>query len=184
VSTDAHGETVTPRRRLPAAIAAAALVLGVATILVQGINANAFCWGAVQGLLVVIAAEDLRTRRIPNAITGPAVLVIVLLRIAFASSVLTVTVIAGIATFCGFLGLAVVARGGFGMGDVKLAGLLGVLLGASVVPALLIGTLAGAGASIAVLMRSRSRATTFAYGPYLCLGAALVILAWSVPHIV
>jgi leader peptidase (prepilin peptidase)/N-methyltransferase len=174
---------MTPRGRSLPAIAAPALVLGAVTIFVRGADANAFCWGAMQALLVVIAAEDLRTRRIPNAITGPAVLAIVLLRIAFASSVLPITLIAGIATFSGFLVLAVAARGGFGMGDVKLAGLLGVLLGASVVPALLIGTLAGAVASIVVLIRSRSRATAFAYGPYLCLGAAVVILAWSVPHI-
>jgi prepilin signal peptidase PulO-like enzyme (type II secretory pathway) len=59
-----------------------------------------------------------------------------------------------------------------------------MLLGASVVPALLIGTIAGAIASIVVLLRSRSRRAAFAYGPYLCVGAAVVILAWSVPHLV
>jgi leader peptidase (prepilin peptidase)/N-methyltransferase len=177
-------KTATLRPRSLPAIAAPALVLGVATVLVRGSNANAFCWAAVQGLLVVIAAEDLRTRRIPNAITGPAVLAVILLRVAFASSELPVTLIAGIATFGVFLGIAIVARGGFGMGDVKLAGLLGMLLGASVVPALLIGTIAGAIASIVVLLRSRSRRAAFAYGPYLCVGAAVVILAWSVPHLV
>jgi leader peptidase (prepilin peptidase)/N-methyltransferase len=165
------------------AIAAPALALGVATTLVRGANANAFCWGAVQVLLVVIAAEDLRTRRIPNAVTGPAILVTILLRIVFASSELPVTLIAGVTTFVAFLALAIVARGGFGMGDVKLAGLLGVLLGVSVIPALLIGTVGGALASLVILLRSRSRRAAFAYGPYLCFGAAVVILAGSVPHL-
>jgi leader peptidase (prepilin peptidase)/N-methyltransferase len=174
----------TPRPPSLTAIAAPALALGVATALVRGASADAFCWGAVQALLVVIAAEDIRTRRIPNAVTGPAVLVAILLRIVFASSELPVTLIAGVTTFVAFLGLAIVARGGFGMGDVKLAGLLGVLLGVSVLPALLIGTVAGALASLVILLRSRSRRAAFAYGPYLCFGAALVILAGSVPHLV
>jgi leader peptidase (prepilin peptidase)/N-methyltransferase len=176
--------TAAPRPRSLPAIAAPALALGVATVLVRGANANEFCWGAVQVLLVVIAAEDLRTRRIPNVVTGPAVLAAILLRLVFAPSELPVTLIAGIATFGVFLGLAIVARGGFGMGDVKLAGLLGVLLGSSVLPALLIGTVAGAVASLVVLLRSRSRRAAFAYGPYLCFGAALVILAGSVPQLV
>jgi leader peptidase (prepilin peptidase)/N-methyltransferase len=180
----ASEETATPRPRSLPAIAVPALALGVATALVLGANANAFCWGAVQVLLVVIAAEDLRTRRIPNVITGPAVLVAILLRVVFAPSELPATLIAGAATFAVFLGLAIVARGGFGMGDVKLAGLLGVLLGASVLPALLIGTIAGAVASLVILLRSHSRRTAFAYGPYLCFGAALVILAGGVPHLV
>ena len=184
IAGSASEPTATPRPRSLPSIAAPALALGAATFLVRGGNANAFCWGAVQVLLVVIAAEDLRTRRIPNALTGPAVLVAIALRIVFASSELPATLIAGLATFIVFLGLAIVARGGFGMGDVKLAGLLGVLLGASVLPALVLGTVVGAVASLVVLLRSRSRRTAFAYGPYLCFGAAVVILVGSVPHLV
>ena len=184
IAGGASEKTAIPRPRSLPAIVAPALALGVATVLVRGASADAFCWGAVQSLLVVIAAEDLRTRRIPNAVTGPAVLVAILLRILFASSELPATLIAGVTTFVAFLGLAIVARGGFGMGDVKLAGLLGVLLGASVLPALLTGTVAGGLASLVLLFRSRSRRATIAYGPYLCFGAAVVILAGSVPHLV
>jgi leader peptidase (prepilin peptidase)/N-methyltransferase len=173
-----------PRNRYLVAVSASALALAATTVWVQGVDADGLSWGAVQGLLVVIAAEDLRTRRIPNAMTVPACLVTILLRIVFASSELRVTLLAGAAAFVVFLGLAIAARGGFGMGDVKLAGLLGLLLGASVVPALLIGTVVGAIASLVILLRSRSRRATFAYGPYLCLGAAIVILAGSVPHLV
>jgi leader peptidase (prepilin peptidase)/N-methyltransferase len=177
-------KTSIPRNRYVLAVVAPALALAVVTAVVRGADADALCWGAVQGLLVVIAAEDLRTRRIPNAISVSACLAATVLRVVFAASELPVTLIVGAATFALFLGLAIVARGGFGMGDVKLAALLGVLLGTSVVPALLIGTVAGAIASIAILLRSRSRRAAFAYGPYLCLGAAIVILAGAVPKLV
>lgn len=161
-----------------------AFALGAATVLAHGPDANAFCWGAVQVLLVVIAVVDLRSRRIPNAVVGPVGVAAVLVRVVFARSELPETLLAGGVVFALFLGLAIVARGGFGMGDVKLAGLLGLLLGVSVIPALLIGTVAGAVASIAVLVRSRSRRAAFAYGPYLCFGAAVVILAWPLPPFV
>jgi leader peptidase (prepilin peptidase) / N-methyltransferase len=150
----------------------------------RGASADTFCWAAVQGLLVVIAAVDFRSRRIPNAIVGPVGLAAVVLRVVFARPELPSTLLAGTVIFALFLGLAIVARGGFGMGDVKLAGLLGLLLGTTAVPALLIGTLAGAVASVAVLIGSRSRRAAFAYGPYLCFGAAVVIFALPLPRLV
>src|SRR5258707_5228102 len=81
---------------------------------------------------------------------------------------------AGLLAFVLFLVVSLVVRGGLGMGDVKLAGLLGFLLGSAVLPALLIGTLVGAVAALAVAARSSAGfRTTFAYGPYLALRGAL-----------
>ena len=61
---------------------------------------------------------------------------------------------------------------GMGMGDVKLAALLGAVLGKSVVAAILIGMLARRVYSLALLLREgmSARKKTFAYGPFLAFG--------------
>jgi leader peptidase (prepilin peptidase) / N-methyltransferase len=103
--------------------------------------------------------------------------------VAFERSELVEILIAGAGAFAFFLILALLTRGGLGMGDVKLAGLLGLLLGTAVAPALFVGTLAGGVASAALLARGRKRGTTLAYGPYLCLGGAVAVLALHLPRL-
>ena len=65
-----------------------------------------------------------------------------------------------------------------GMGDVKLAALLGAVLGTSVIAALFIGVLAGGLFAAGVLVREgrAARRKTIAYGPFLAFGALLVLL--------
>jgi leader peptidase (prepilin peptidase) / N-methyltransferase len=77
-----------------------------------------------------------------------------------------------------FLLLAIIGRGAMGLGDVKLAGVLGALLGLPLVLyALLIGVCAGGVAALYLLLSRRSKASgTMAYGPYLALGGWIVIL--------
>jgi leader peptidase (prepilin peptidase)/N-methyltransferase len=93
------------------------------------------------------------------------------------------SVVAGLAVFGVALLLANLAHGGLGMGDVKLAGALGFVLGKVVLLALALGTGAGAIAAVAVLARrgAAGRGTTIAYGPYLALGGALGILLFAPP---
>jgi leader peptidase (prepilin peptidase)/N-methyltransferase len=114
----------------------------------------------------------------------PGTLVAITLRAAFERDALVEILVAGAVVFVAFLVLALVLRSGFGMGDAKLAGMLGFLLGAAVVPALLIGTLAGGVIGAVFLARYRSKGTTIAYGPYLALGAAIAILAFDPPPLV
>ncbi len=109
-----------------------AIVLAVATIAHFGLNANGVAWAAAQVLLVVLAACDLATRRVPNALTVPAALLAVGMRAVFERSALLEVVVAGFACLLAFALFSFVVRGGLGMGDVKLAGLLGFLLGAAV----------------------------------------------------
>ena len=141
-------------------------------------------WAVVQVLLVVIAAIDLETRRIPNLLTLVAAAGVMGLRVGLAPATLTETVLAGAICFVGSLLLSIVSRGALGMGDVKLSGLLGLLLGKDVVPALLVGTFCGAVAALVVARRARSRKVSLAYGPYLCVGAAILILASAPPALV
>jgi leader peptidase (prepilin peptidase)/N-methyltransferase len=157
--------------------------LAAATLTRYGLSANGFAWSAVQVVLVGIAGYDVATRRIPNVVTVPVALGAVLLRAAFVRSSLAEVVVAGVAAFAVFFVLAMVLRGGIGMGDVKLAGMLGFLLGRAVFGALAIGILTGGLFAAVVLARSRSRRATMAYGPYLCFGGAVAIIAFHVPRL-
>jgi leader peptidase (prepilin peptidase)/N-methyltransferase len=64
---------------------------------------------------------------------------------------------------------------GIGMGDVKLALCMGVYLGASVVPALFIGFIAGAVAGIVVIARGGSAKSAIPFGPFLAAGAVVAL---------
>ncbi len=162
-----------------------ALGLAVATFARLGLDANAAAWAAVQVVLVALAAYDLATRLLPNPVTVSVSVLALALRAAFAWSELWKVALAGAAAFLAFFVLAIVFRGGLGMGDVKLAGMLGFLLGRAVVPALAIGICAGA--LVALVLLASSRATLrspIAYGPYLALGGAVAILAFHPPALV
>ena len=163
----------------------AALVLAAATFVRLGLNVDAAAWAVAQVTLVVLAAHDLVTRRLPNAITIPVALLAVGARAAFERSALDEVILAGLVAFGAFLVLSLLLRSGLGMGDVKLAGMLGFLLGSAVVPALLIGVFAGGIAAAALMAGARAtRRTYIAYGPYLALGGAIAILAFHPPSLV
>jgi leader peptidase (prepilin peptidase) / N-methyltransferase len=67
---------------------------------------------------------------------------------------------------------------GMGMGDVKLAGVLGLYLGASVAVALLVGVLAGVIVGAMVMARvgvAEGRKTAIPFGPFLALGGVVAL---------
>jgi leader peptidase (prepilin peptidase)/N-methyltransferase len=80
----------------------------------------------------------------------------------------------------GFLFAALLAYPrGMGMGDVKLALLLGVALGKSVAVAMAVGLLAALAVSIVVLARdgAGARKKAIPFGPFLALGAVVALFA-------
>lgn len=154
-----------------------AVTLSVATLLRHGLTADAVVFALVQVLLVWLAAIDLASHRLPNALTIPSSLGAIALRALFERGTLGDALIAGCGALALFALLSVILRGGIGMGDVKLAGMLGFVLGSAVVPALVIGVFAGALAAVVLLaLRSATLGTRIAYGPYLALGGAIAIL--------
>ena len=83
--------------------------------------------------------------------------------------------------------------GGMGMGDVKLAGVMGLFLGAAVAPALLVALLTGVLLGAAIVARKGARAgrkTAVPFGPFLALGGIVAIFAgqpivhWYVNHFI
>ncbi len=76
-----------------------------------------------------------------------------------------------------FLLLAILGRDALGLGDVKLAAAIGALAGFPVaLVGLFVGIMAGGVAALFLLLTRRAgRKDTMAYGPYLALGAWLVL---------
>jgi leader peptidase (prepilin peptidase)/N-methyltransferase len=126
--------------------------------------------------LVPITFIDLDHRIIPNKITAPAAVAAVGLLAVLDPAALPEHLIAGVLAG-GFLLVALLAYpGGMGMGDVKLAAVLGLFLGREVAPALLIGLLAGTCLGVAVMARkgvAQGRKTAVPFGPFLALGGVV-----------
>jgi leader peptidase (prepilin peptidase)/N-methyltransferase len=132
-------------------------------------------------LLVVPAALiDLEHRIIPNRITALGAVLAIVLGLALDPAGEPERVISG-AGAGGFLLLAALAYpGGMGMGDVKLAAVMGLFLGRAVGAAVLIALLAGLLAGAFVIARKGARAgrkTAVPFGPFLALGALVAVFA-------
>jgi leader peptidase (prepilin peptidase)/N-methyltransferase len=83
------------------------------------------------------------------------------------------------ASFVFYLALALIGRGGMGMGDVKLALLLGVVLGRTVPVALLVGMLTALVPSFALIAKhgKAGRKMTIPFGPFLAIGGVVALFA-------
>jgi leader peptidase (prepilin peptidase)/N-methyltransferase len=135
---------------------------------------------ALVAVLVPVALIDLDERKIPNKITLPAGAVAIALGLAFAPSMVPEQLIAGAAAAGFLLAFVLAYPKGMGMGDVKLAGVLGLYLGRSVAPALFAGVVAGTIVGALVLARlgiKRGRKTAVPFGPFLALGGLVGLFA-------
>ncbi len=149
-------------------------------------------WGLLAYLpflwvLVALSLIDLETKLLPNAIVYPSVIVgIPLLAITTAllgdGVSLWIRALAGMAAGAGaFFVIALIYPAGMGMGDVKLAGLIGLFLGyisweyliAGFFLAFFIGAIVG----VALMVGGKAgRKTAIPFGPFMALGAIIVLL--------
>jgi leader peptidase (prepilin peptidase) / N-methyltransferase len=129
-------------------------------------------------VLVVLSVIDVESRRLPNNIVLPSAAFVLAARLLTAPEDWATWVGAGLGAFACFLLLALVYPAGLGMGDVKLALLLGFALGSAVLAGLMIGTLAAALAGVVLLVREGrdARRKTIPFGPFLAFGAIVAIL--------
>ncbi|WP_277453126.1 A24 family peptidase [Janibacter sp. DB-40] len=140
--------------------------------------------------MVVLAFVDLDVQRLPDAIQLPAYPVLAVLLAVCSNAIgdwspFARALLAGVALFVLFLVLAILPGGGMGFGDVKLAGLLGMLLGwlswTQVMWATLATFLIGGVVAVAIVLVSRKgRRHEFAYGPSMLLGAVGALVAPAV----
>lgn len=144
-----------------------------------------FAW-----LLVVVSIIDVRTRKIPNRLTYPLTPTLLVLMVG--AAVLSgdpgravAVVMGGAGAFLVLLLLALIQPKGMGMGDVKLAGFIGIGLGYLGWPMVVLGIFGGfvlgALGGIALLIvraaaRGPMRGQSIPFGPYLAGGALLTLL--------
>jgi leader peptidase (prepilin peptidase)/N-methyltransferase len=129
-------------------------------------------------VLAVLSWRDFRARVIPNKIVLPAWAIVLAAQVALHPGHWDEWLIASAVAAGVFVVPALVYPAGLGMGDAKLAGLIGAALGYSMLTGLLVGTLLAAFFSVALLLRygSSGRRMTFPYGPFLAAGAIAVLL--------
>ncbi len=134
-------------------------------------------------LFVQIVGFDLKHRLILNRVTYPAM--VVALAVAQVSPGLDIWRSLGGAVAVGlfFLVQNLVSRGGIGLGDAKLGALVGAICGLgldlnhigaayAVIYAIFLG---GAVALLLLVLRVRSLKDPIPYGPFLCIGASLIL---------
>ena len=163
-----------------AAVEAATALLCALVVIAKGADSDAWLGLAFVLLLVPIALIDLDHRLIPNKLTLPGAVIAVALVLAFQSDDLLEHLIAAAAAGGFLLVAALVYPAGMGMGDVKLAAVMGLYLGRAVGPAmfaaLILGTVVGA-LIIARKGAREGRKTAIPFGPYLALGGLVGLFA-------
>jgi leader peptidase (prepilin peptidase) / N-methyltransferase len=165
--------------RLPAGVYHALPLVGTALVAgclaefgptLRGFVACVFCLA-----LVIVTATDLEYRLIPNRVVGPASLVVLAgMTVAKPSPQWAIAAVASAAFLLVF---SLISPKGMGMGDVKLAFLMGAALGPGVAVALMLASLASLVPSVAILVRHgrAGRKVGFPFGPFLALGSIVAL---------
>ena len=170
------GEPISPRYPVVELFTALAFA---AVVLVRGFDDDLILELPFVAGLIALAGIDFDHKLLPNKIVYPLAAYGLIAMLLVERDDLLEHVIAGTGAFA-FLLVAVIAYPrGMGMGDVKLAGVMGLYLGASVIPALLVASLSGSLAGIVILARegAAARKKAIPFGVFLALGGMVGVLA-------
>lgn len=128
--------------------------------------------------LVVISKHDLERHIIPNRIVVPAWIAVLLAHLVLHPQHWLEWLLASLGAAVSFLIIQLAYPAGLGMGDVKLALLLGAALGWAVIAALFLGTIAAGLVSAGLLIKegANARKRAIPLGPFLAGGALVVLL--------
>jgi leader peptidase (prepilin peptidase)/N-methyltransferase len=167
--------------RSPAALTpfvVAVAVLSFATLPLDRAVVAAF----TAAVLVVLSAIDVERGIIPNRIVLPAAGIVLVAQIVLFPGRTLEWALAAILAASALLIAHLFNRSGMGMGDVKLALLLGAALGWGVLGALLLGFMCTFPVAIWMLIRGgmAARKTPIPLAPFLSLGALIVLFG---PHL-
>ena len=162
---------------LDLAIELATALLLVGCVLAFGLTVKTAAAAVACAALVVVTATDLERRIVPNRVVLPAAAAVLLLQTISHPSPEWALGAVGAA---GFLLLAALAYpGGMGMGDVKLALLIGALLGVTTPVGIMLGLLLALVPSAVLLARHGASARRLAipFAPFLAAGAVVALFA-------
>jgi leader peptidase (prepilin peptidase) / N-methyltransferase len=140
-----------------------------------GVSADALVASFFCACLVAISATDLEHRIVPNRIVVPAAGIVLVAQTALHPS--AEWALAGFGAAFFLFVAALVYPAGMGMGDVKLALLMGAMLGRTVPVALMLGMVAALVPSIFLLARygSKARKMGIPFAPFLALGSVCAL---------
>ncbi len=160
----------------PIAVAVGALLAGLAIVRL-GFTPHGVMAATLLIVLSVLTVIDLRTRLLPNLIVLPALAAVLLWQLAFFPDRTSEWLLAAGGAAAYLFLPSLLHAGAMGMGDVKLGALLGAALGAAVVPALFIGSLAVVPVALVLAVRHgrEVRRATIPFGPFLAFGAAVIL---------
>jgi len=173
----AEAREARPQNFVRNATIAIAAFLSLLAAIRYGIHAETLVQIVFICVLVAISRVDLERRIIPNRIVVPAWIAVLLAHLAIHPHHWVEWLVASFGAGLFFLVVALVYPGGLGIGDVKLALLIGAALGWAVTAALLLGTLAAGVVAAIMLFRegSSARKRAIPLGPFLA-GAAIVVV--------
>jgi leader peptidase (prepilin peptidase)/N-methyltransferase len=176
-------------------VEAVAGALFLAVYLQFGLSVAAVVIAVITSFLLAVAIIDLEHRLILNKMVAPAAVAALALAPFWPDMGITRTLfgnagmmgslanpaLAGVGASLFFLIIFLIYPGGMGLGDVKLAGVLGLLVGylASLVAIWLSTVIAGALAVLLLVLRVKGRKDALPFGPFLAGGAYVVLLALS-----
>jgi leader peptidase (prepilin peptidase)/N-methyltransferase len=158
------------------------LVVGLlfaATVLVyRGDAAEAVIGLAFIAVLAIVTLTDLEQRIIPNKVLIAGAILCVAIALPTDPGGVPERLVAAAAAGGLFFFVALAYPAGMGLGDVKLAAMMGLFLGRAVAPALLAALLAGSLVGLALIARHGSEARKMAipFGPFLALGGVVGLL--------
>jgi leader peptidase (prepilin peptidase)/N-methyltransferase len=164
------------RHRVP--VATLALALAALAFASYPAGAAAAIAAFLAAVLVVLAATDLERMAIPNRVVLPATVVVLLSRVLVSPDHASVYALAAVAAALAFLVPNLINHSLMGMGDVKLATLLGAGLGLGVVGAIAVAFLAIFPFALGMVVRGglAARKGVLPFGPFLALGGLVVLI--------
>lgn len=166
------GELI-PRHPLVPVFCIGLPVLGLG---VFGLEAQALVAAVASVVLTVLAAIDIEHRILPNRVVLPATVVVLALQLVFFPGDALQWLLAGPAAAAFLAAPLVFRRDAMGMGDIKLAVLLGTIAGWDVFGAIVVGCFAIV--PIALWMRVRQgsiKGATLPFGPFLAFGTLVIL---------
>jgi leader peptidase (prepilin peptidase)/N-methyltransferase len=164
--------------RYPALELLTAIVFAAVAV-ANGLNEELVLSLPFAAMLIAVASIDLEHRIVPNRILLPLAVWAIGAGAVVHVNQLPEMLIAGAGAFTALLLAALAYPGGMGMGDVKLAGVMGLYLGVSVVPSLLVAFLLGSVVGIAIVVRhgAAARKKGVPFAPFMALGGLVGLLA-------
>jgi leader peptidase (prepilin peptidase) / N-methyltransferase len=164
--------------RYPVVEALTAAAFG-AVVAARGFDADLWLELPFVACLIALAGIDFDHQLLPNKIVYPMAVWGVAATAIVQSGDLVEHLIAGASAFAFLLAVVLAYPRGMGMGDVKLAGAMGVYLGLSVIPAMLVAFLTGTVVGLAIIARegAQARKKAVPFGIFLALGGVVGVLA-------